>query len=528
MAETKKVYRLNKKNGVTYIYMDTPYWDKEKKASRHKSECIGKLAEDGVTEIYNKKYKAQLEEEENPVLVSSTEFIGEKLIIEKIIEKTGLRDQLIKVFTPENVEKYIALASYYLATREPLSYAQNWLDMRGYNVDVTDEQVSELLHKTCDDLVNTFFKEWINYNATKKNALFDITSTASYDMNNEYVERGYYRDKENLKDINIGLLTTYEDTIPLCYKILSRSITEESLLEQVSECLKEYGAIDYSFVGDENFYSDKNLKDLNNNKYQFIIPVSQDTDWVNEEIAKVLPMIRFEGDVIQESSDANIVYGFTKEVFHKDYGHVWLHIYFDATRKEFELGNFNIRLRTLKQKYEIPNGVKDSKDIEFCHKYFEIEETNGKRIVKPNLKAIQEFQDSYSSTWTIVTNTEVNAVNALRYYRLRNEIELHFDDLKNTLDCRRLRTFKESTMKGKIFIYFLSLILINKINNEVAKMDFMIDDLSWKEILNICSSYSITHFTGNHKDAYSVPTELQRNIFKYFDIEIPYKGRQSE
>ena len=37
MAEAKKVYRLNKTNGVTYIYMDTPYWDKEKKSSKTQS-----------------------------------------------------------------------------------------------------------------------------------------------------------------------------------------------------------------------------------------------------------------------------------------------------------------------------------------------------------------------------------------------------------------------------------------------------------------------------------------------------------
>ena len=220
MAETRKVYRLNKTNGVTYIYMDTPYWDKEKKAPRHKAECIGKLAEDGVTEIYNKSYKAKLEEEKNPVLVSSTEFIGEKLIIEKLIEKTGLREQLLKVFSSEDVEKYLALASYQLATGKPFSYAQDWAEMRGYDTDISSQRASELMDKTSDDLVNTFFKEWINYNASQRDVLFDITSVSSYDKNNEYVERGYNRDNENLKQINIGLLTTYGDTIPLWYKIL--------------------------------------------------------------------------------------------------------------------------------------------------------------------------------------------------------------------------------------------------------------------------------------------------------------------
>ena len=42
MAEAKKVYRKNR-NGVTYIYLDEPYWDREKKVGSHRTKCIGKL-----------------------------------------------------------------------------------------------------------------------------------------------------------------------------------------------------------------------------------------------------------------------------------------------------------------------------------------------------------------------------------------------------------------------------------------------------------------------------------------------------
>ena len=52
MAEAKKVYRKNR-NGVTYIYLDEPYWDREKKVGRHRTKCIGKLDAAG-NEIFNK------------------------------------------------------------------------------------------------------------------------------------------------------------------------------------------------------------------------------------------------------------------------------------------------------------------------------------------------------------------------------------------------------------------------------------------------------------------------------------------
>ena len=37
------VQQVNKKTGVTYVYESTSSWDKEKKQSRNKQVCIGKL-----------------------------------------------------------------------------------------------------------------------------------------------------------------------------------------------------------------------------------------------------------------------------------------------------------------------------------------------------------------------------------------------------------------------------------------------------------------------------------------------------
>ena len=40
---TTRVHHINKRNGVTYVYESTSYWDKGKKQPRNKQVCIGKL-----------------------------------------------------------------------------------------------------------------------------------------------------------------------------------------------------------------------------------------------------------------------------------------------------------------------------------------------------------------------------------------------------------------------------------------------------------------------------------------------------
>ncbi len=54
--EKQKTQRIN---GVEYVYIDTPYWDSEKKRGAHKRTYIGKNV-DGVF-VPNKSYKLQQE-----------------------------------------------------------------------------------------------------------------------------------------------------------------------------------------------------------------------------------------------------------------------------------------------------------------------------------------------------------------------------------------------------------------------------------------------------------------------------------
>ena len=43
----QKGVKTQKIKETEYVYIDNPYWDKDKKQNRHKREYIGKLSEDG-------------------------------------------------------------------------------------------------------------------------------------------------------------------------------------------------------------------------------------------------------------------------------------------------------------------------------------------------------------------------------------------------------------------------------------------------------------------------------------------------
>jgi transposase len=130
-----------------------------------------------------------------------------------------------------------------------------------------------------------------------------------------------------------------------------------------------------------------------------------------------------------------------------------------------------------------------------------------------------------SGFWIILTNAEKDASKALEHYNRRCDIEFHFDDMKNLLDCNRLNVHGEKTMKGRLFVNFITLILLNDLRGKVSAIKPR-DRKYWdsKDMLNKVSTYSRIHFTGTYKDLWTVPTKAQRLIFDLLKIEYHWKG----
>ena len=184
MAETKKVYRKNKKNGVTYIYLDEPYWDSEKKIGRHRMKCIGKLDACG-NEVLNKSCKASLEADLPPA-ISRTERLGERMVLQKVSSSIGLGKVLRKAFGKEK-------------GGDPVYLAEGWSAEHGMAGDFSSPSTSKLLASIGQDELNTFFNYWFQENGSTRGLLFDITSINSYARLIDQVEWGHNRDRECLE-----------------------------------------------------------------------------------------------------------------------------------------------------------------------------------------------------------------------------------------------------------------------------------------------------------------------------------------
>lgn len=531
----KKIIEIRAKNGTVYLYEDKSYWDKEKGYSTHKRTCIGKLDSDG-NPIYNKYYKtreeiqglvSEVNRSRSVKEVSSTTFVGETLVLDKASDETGISRVLIESFGDSDASRIMALAYYQICRGKSLSNAEDWLEQRGFgSLRLSSQRVSELLERLKEDKINTFFQHWARKHAEKGNLLFDLTSVSTYGKRNPYAEYGYNRDGENLEQINLALLTSCRSGLPMWYQMLPGSMSDKVVLDHVLSVMKKMEVPKFTFVGDRGFYSNHNLELLSDNDYKFTIPVPSHINWQKELIAAHRDTL-VHPDHLLSDNNGSIMYG--KTVYKTTgYGRTWYHLYFDPARKDKVIASFMQKMRVLKD--ELEDGGKPIESHKSLYdRYFIIKNTpvRGRRV-SYNDQAIQDFINNDSCYWVLLSTATKTASEALEQYRERNGVELYFDDEKNLLDLRRLKNHSAQTVKGKIFVTFIALIIL-------AQLRMMVDQVDkkkrkyWSEqdMLRKVETYAKIHFDGKYKDVYTTPTSAQRLVFDIFGVSYTFKGKDS-
>src|SRR5271167_1096945 len=152
----RRVNHVNKTTGTTYVYEYTAFWDKEKKQSRNKQVCVGKLDPVSGEFIPSKRLKPEQAAIRDPAVTASAEVVGPSIVLNTITKQLGL-EQLLKSCFPDEHQQIQAMA-YYLATQGgPLSYCGTWCKNHAPSVGcLTSQRISEILAAITIDKKQTF------------------------------------------------------------------------------------------------------------------------------------------------------------------------------------------------------------------------------------------------------------------------------------------------------------------------------------------------------------------------------------
>nr|WP_276672488.1 hypothetical protein [Chlorobium limicola] len=96
-------------------------------------------------------------------------------------------------------------------------------------------------------------------------------------------------------------------------------------------------------------------------------------------------------------------------------------------------------------------------------------------------------------------------------------MEKCFDDLKNTLDMKRLRMHSSATVDGRLFIQFVALILISALRKQMRDSG-LIEHYTVRELLRGMETLTKVTYSGKYGHILTQLTKPQRQILTALNI----------
>jgi len=516
-------YHHNKKTDTTYVYSVHHYWDKEKKASRNKQVCLGKL-DKATGEIIPSKRKKKIAERavEAPGITATTRVIGPSLILDRLAADTGL-EEIVKRAFPNLHDEIMSLVYFIVQKGLPLSRCEAWSQshIHPFGEGFGSQRVSELLREISEADRQRFLSLWLGKLTEHDYLCYDITSVSSYAEANEYVRYGYNRDGESLPQVNLAMLFGQKSHLPAFYRRTQGNISDVATLKTTVKALDFIGAHGMHFVMDRGFYSQTNVEELLEQRYHFTMAVPTTRKWVEAILDQHVDSILSPTNYLRINDKEALYVASTLHKWGEKRRRTYLHVYYNAARAAEEVDQFTRRLLQCRQ--ELNENKRSEANEEFYARFFTIRETpkRGRRVVF-NDEEIQKYRKRYAGFFCILSTQIKDSREALRVYRSKDSVEKCFDDMKNQLDMKRLRVHDSGAMDNRFFIQFLALVLICRAR-DVIQSDQALWNLTFREMFEAMETLVRITYSGRYGKLYTERSPLQRKIMDGFRAQMQGK-----
>jgi transposase len=411
------------------------------------------------------------------------------------------------------------LACFLAITGDPFVYCEEWIrGAEGFPVgDMSSQRISELLAAIDRQSREQFFKDWCACRGDREYLALDITSTSSYSELIEDVEWGYNRDGENLAQVNICMLMGEQSRLPIYETVFAGSIRDISTLYATMAEFKEVaGDKPILAVMDKGFYSKKNIDMLRTDKQKFIVPVPFTTTFAKKMVESERKDIdRITNTIIV---GANSMRAVTKKRAWYRTDDVHTHVYYNAKKALGSRETLYANVTILKEEAESePQKYSKSKEH---RKYLNIRKSASAAsgyTVTIREKTVTEALST--SGWVVLISNETeDAKRAMQIYRAKDIVEKGFLRLKKNLALGRLRVHSEDRMLNKVFVGFISLILLSELDKVMLEKG-LYRNMTMQQMIRRLSKLRAVYVAGS-RIVYPV-TKEQRQLFDAFGVSPP-------
>ena len=491
------VYQTNKKTGVTYAYESISYWDKDKRQSRAKRRCIGRLDPKTQEVIPTRKKKEGIAGEKikrGPVPITRTarSFYGAPYLFDRIGEDTGVTEDLKTCF-PESYRQILSIAYYLiLEDRNPLSRFPRWaaIHRHPHGAVILSQRSSELFASITEEARQRFFRLQGKRRVEREYLAYDSTSVSSYSKCLRQVRYGKNKDHELLEQINLALLFGQESHLPFYYRKLAGNIPDVKTLRKVLADMNTLGYEKIKVVMDRGFFSAANINDLYRHHIKFLIAARLSLKLVQTHLETVRDKIRnwthYHQDYQLYAYSLPVTWSYVQDRPYRGDRlnadrRMYLHLYYSPDRALEDEKAFNSRLANLQAELESDQRHPDH-EKQYAQ-YFEVKTTpvRGMKIIAKE-ETIAEAKRNYGY-FALLSNEIKDPIEALSTYRNKDLVEKAFENLKERLNLRRLSVSSEQSLDGKLFVQFIALIFLSYISRKM-QMNNLFKDYTLQEVLD--------------------------------------------
>ena len=484
------VTQTDKRTGITYAYETQYYWDKEKKQSRSKRSCVGKV-DPKTGNIVPTRGRAKKKMAASVTAVSTKTgpkpfaearhlYYGATYLLDQLSEELGLTSDLKQCF-PDTYKKLLSIAYYLiLEDNNPLYRFEKWnfTHKHPYGADIASPRSSELFAAIKDEQVNKFFRLQGKRRVQEEYWAYDSTSISSYSETLKQIQYGKNKENDKLPQLNLLLVFGEKSGLPFYYRKLAGNIPDSKTVKHLLEELDILGFGKAKFVMDRGFYSEDNINGLYREHVKFIVGARLSLKFIKNNLDRVYDDIR----MFNNYDDGIATYGYTvssewnyiqerpyKGDVIKDKRRIYIHYYYSIEKGADNEQAFDKRIASL-HKELLENKLVESNKKAY-EQFFEVKTTPKRgRQVSYKEDAIKEAR-RYFGYFTLITNEKMDAFTALHLYRMKDVVEKAFGNIKERLNMRRLLVSSEKGLDGKIFTEFVALILISYLDHKMKESD---------------------------------------------------------
>lgn len=457
-----------------YAYQIKSYWDPKTQKPRQKTVYLGVVV-DKSKQLFEKRLS--LPKQEKLIL-----DFGDSYFIKEFFEKVKFSKLIEDVFGDKK-DFFLSLINYRLCYPSAMRFSKTWFEGNYAkicypHVDLTSQRISDFLKWLGDEnLQRKFFKQYIpSYTESNEGIIIDATSLQNQ-IHMPLTQWGLSGEEID-KQIRFLLVVDKQNSMPLFFRYFSGNIVDVSTLKNTIKELQKFGIKENYVYMDAGFFSEDNILELYEQKINFLTRLPSLRTIYKELITSEVKNIERYENAVQYGERALFIKQKKINLFGKD---AFAYIVLDPERKGREMKNF--LLQNIKNK---ENSVEEL-----------------------------EYDMMKRGIMILVSSFNLKNEEVVPSYYVRQTAEKLFGFSKDDLSLLPLRVHNEESLRGFLFMQFVTLIAFVHIKNKLGK-EHNVEEILLKLRNLKCKVY-------DDEIIICEPNKQQKEVLQKLDILMPKK-----